>query len=165
MAGGARDAFERAVEAHRGEILGYLRRMLREPHSADDLCQDVFLRAYRGFGGLGPDPNVRAWLYKIATRTALNALRQRRRRGERVALDAVLLPDPRGADVEARQELRRVIRAVERLPAKQRAALIQRRFQGMRYAEIAAALGCSEAAARANVYQAVKRLREMVDHD
>jgi RNA polymerase sigma-70 factor (ECF subfamily) len=69
------------------------------------------------------------------------------------------LPAGAGSSPEDRERLRRVARAVDALPPKQRAALMLRRFHGLGYADIAASLGGNEAAARANVYQAVKRLR------
>ena len=61
--------------------------------------------------------------------------------------------------VERKALLEAVTRAVEALPDQQRAALIMRKYQELSYAEIAAALECTEAAARANVYQAVKKLQ------
>jgi len=61
--------------------------------------------------------------------------------------------------VERETLLAAVVRAVETLPDQQRAALIMRKYQELSYAEIAAALECTEAAARANVYQAVKKLQ------
>ena len=60
---------------------------------------------------------------------------------------------------EDREESRAIVRAVEALPPRQRAALVLRRFHGLDYAEIAASVGGTEATARANVYQAVKKLR------
>ncbi|HLE74330.1 MAG TPA: sigma-70 region 4 domain-containing protein, partial [Anaerolineales bacterium] len=61
--------------------------------------------------------------------------------------------------VAERTQLAAVRRAVLALPQRQRAALLLRKYQELDYAEIAAALGCSETAARANVYQALKKLR------
>jgi RNA polymerase sigma factor (sigma-70 family) len=61
--------------------------------------------------------------------------------------------------VERKALLEAVTRAVEELPDQQRAALIMRKYQELSYTEIAAALECSEASARANVYQAVKKLQ------
>ena len=77
-------------------------------------------------------------------------------------VDLERIPDDANASLEQREQLRAVARAVEDLPPKQRAALMMRRFQGLGYAEIAAALGGSEASARANVYQAIRQLRRML---
>lgn len=148
------------VEGYRSEILAYLSRLLRNRADAEDLCQDVLLRACRGVGGLRPHSNLRAWLYKISTNMAFNALRRRNRRWryesrEREIRSAEAYPSP-----HARVELRQLVQAVDRLPRRQRAALIQRHFQGLAYRDIAITMGCTETAARANVYQALKKLRD-----
>src|SRR5438132_114264 len=75
------------------------------------------------------------------------------------AVDPDALPADAGPSPERREELRAMKRAVEALPPRQRAALMLRQFQGLGYAEIAASLGGNEVAARANVYQALKKLR------
>ena len=151
--------FEQLAEARRAEILGYLMRLLGDPHDAEDACQEALLRAYRAFAHLPAEANTRAWLYKIATNTAFNVLKRRKRERERsVDMDLDRLASEAGVD--QRDDLRAVAHAVEALPPKQRAALMQRQFQGLSYAEIAGALGCSETSARANVHQALKKLRE-----
>ena len=66
------------TERHRGEIVGYLVRLLGDRQEAEDACQEAFIRAHRAFDRLGPDANSRAWLYRIATNTGLNAARRRR---------------------------------------------------------------------------------------
>jgi RNA polymerase sigma-70 factor, ECF subfamily len=152
------------VERHRPAILAYLTRMLGDEHDAQDACQEAFLRAHRAFGRLAPGSNSRAWLYRIATNCALNTARHRARRRARTAdVDPDTLPA--GAWHGERERLRAVARAVEALPARQRAALMMRQFQDLGYAEIAASLGGSEGAARANVYQAVKKLRASLGGD
>ncbi|HLF25503.1 MAG TPA: RNA polymerase sigma factor [Anaerolineae bacterium] len=153
--------FEQLVERYRAELLGYLVRLLGDVHDAEDVCQEALLHAYRAYGRLAPDSNARAWLYRIATNTAFNALKQRKRRlAHLMEIDLEKLAIDSTPAFEQREQLRAVVRAVEALPPKQRAALMLRQFQGLGYAEIAAALECNEAAARANVYQAIQRLRE-----
>ena len=147
------------AERHRAEILRYLVRLLGDEQDAQDACQDAFLRAHRAFARLAPDSNCRAWLYRIATNSGRNLARHRRRSTARtVAVDLDTLPAADGTP-ERRERLRAVARAAHALPPRQRAALMLRQFEGMGYAEIAAALGGNEAAARANVYQAIRKLR------
>ena len=148
------------TERHRGEIVGYLARLLGDHQEAEDACQETFMRAHRAFGRLAPDANSRAWLYRIATNTGLNAARRRSHRAARRAdVDPDALPADAGPSLERREELRAVRRAAEALPPRQRAALMLRQFQDLGYAEIAATLGGNEGTARANVYQALKKLR------
>ncbi len=155
--------FELLVQRHRGEIAAYLRRLMGSQSDAEDVAQDTWLRAHRAFGRLPPDANARAWLYRIATNRALTALRRRRGAARRaVELEVDALP-ARGTDLGGGLALRAVARAVGTLPAKQRAALVARRFHGLDYDEIGASLGCSPAAARANVYQALRKLRDLLE--
>jgi len=74
------DSSAALVERHRPEILRYLVRLLGDQDDAQDTCQDVFLRAHRAFGRLRADSNPRAWLYRIATNSAVNTARRRARR-------------------------------------------------------------------------------------
>jgi RNA polymerase sigma-70 factor (ECF subfamily) len=164
--------FEDLIEAHHDEIYRYLWRLLDGGNrsnasvEAHDLTQEVFMRAYRAYGRLRPGSNVRAWLYKIATNCAYTALeRDRRTSGQDMALDDehdVLADEVDGrpeAQFIAGESIEAVRKAIGGLPTKQRAALVMRYVQELEYEQIADALGCSEDSARANVYQAVKRLR------
>jgi len=162
--------FETLIESYHNEIYSYVWRLLDSATNADstveaqDVTQEVFMRAYRTFERLRPDSNYRAWLYKIATHCTYTALR----RGQRQAQYSVPLderenladvdpsPDRLAVQHETLAMIRRIIAA---LPAKQQAAVVLRHVQGLDYAEIAKALDCSEDSARANVYQAVRRLR------
>jgi len=148
---------------HRDEIYRYAWRMVGDAQDAQDLTQETFLRAYRAFERLEPDSNVRAWLYKIATNACLTFLK-RRGRERMVTLDAsasgLAVQTETPPDVVGRLELlREVAEAVEALPPRQRAAIVQRKYQGLSYGEIAASLGCSEDTARAHVYQGLRKLR------
>lgn len=152
-------SFSELVERHRTEILGYLVRLLGNREDAQDACQDALLRAHRAFGRLAPGSNPRAWLYRIATNSGRNVARGRSRATRRIVeLDVDALPGSAGAE-DGRERLQAVARAAIALPPRQRAALVLRKFQDLGYAEIAASLGGSEAAARANVYQAIRKLR------
>ena len=163
--------FETLIESYHDEIYSYIWRLLDSATNVDgtveaqDVTQEVFMRAYRTFARLRPDSNHRAWLYKIATHCTYTALRRGQRRVQHSApledehedlADPDPLPDQQAAQHETLATIRRIIAA---LPAKQQAAVVLRHVQGLDYAEIAEALECSEDSARANVYQAVRRLR------
>ena len=154
--------FETLVDAHSAELFAYVWRMLRDTADAEDCLQETFLRAYRSFARLRPDTQHRAWLYKIATNTTRTHLKQRGRIAARTLdLDPDLQSDKSSPvdQVDQRQLIEAVARAVAALPDQQRAALIMRKYQELSYAEIAAALDCTEDSARANAYQALKKLR------
>ncbi len=153
--------FETLVDAHSGELFGYLWRLLGDEAEAQDCLQDAYLRAYKAYPRAEPD-NLRAWLYKIATNTART---RQQRNGRRASQQAELHEQhasgeaPVETQVLQRLSAAAVRAAVSQLPGQQQAALLLRKYQGLEYAEVAAALNCSEPAARAHVYQALKKLR------
>jgi RNA polymerase sigma-70 factor (ECF subfamily) len=161
----AKPDFETLAETHSREIYYYLWRMLGDEQDAEDCLQDAFLRAYRAYARLNGDANTRAWLYKIATNTALTQIRKRSQRENRTSattLEQVSSGMNVGTQVEEKLSLKAVHSAVQALPHKQRAALMMRKYQELSYAEIGRALDSSEESARANVYQALKKLREQL---
>ena len=160
--------FEELIERHHDEIFAYAWRLLAGDRSSDrktdaeDLVQEVYLRAYRNFSRLRAKTNHRAWLYKIATNCAYSRLRQiQDGRGKVAALASAAAAIGSASDMSASQrEIDRWLRSsVNQLPAKQKACVTLRYLQDFDYPEIAQVLGCSHESARANVYQAIRRLR------
>jgi RNA polymerase sigma-70 factor (ECF subfamily) len=164
--------FEALIEAHHDEIHRYLWRWALTAGGSDpdadaqDLTQETFLRAFNAFGRLRPDSNVRAWLYKIATNCARTAWSKSRRSTalpveqlERMPGPHALTPEQHVQDRGRNQALRD---GLAQLPTKQREAVTLRHLQGLDYPAIAEVLGCSGESARANVYQGLKKLRQML---
>lgn len=155
--------FDHLVESHSAEIYRYLWRMMYDPEDAEDCLQETFLRALRAFPRLPTDSNYRAYLYKIATNVAHTHAVRRNQHNHRHTplLDIEPAPGLTPSEQAAENELlHAVFAAVNALPHKQRAAFMMRQYQALDYPEIAAALETSEDSARANVYQALKKLRE-----
>ncbi len=154
--------FDSVVEMYSGEIFAYLWRLLNRHEDAEDCLQEVFLRAFKAYDRLNQDANIRAWLYKIATNTSIT-FRKKRERVESLEfiVDYDLLSNERSPDdrMEWKERLENIMKAIHNLPDRQRSALIMRKYQELSYSEISEILGCSPEAARANVYQAVKKLR------
>lgn len=160
----SRGDFCELIDVHQTEILRYLRRLTGDATAAEDLFQDTFMRAFGAFAKLRPGSNHRAWLYRIATNLFLNHRRAGGRRAE-VSLPTELASSrPSPSTVHAGVATLAAVRlAIGRLPRRQRAAFIQRQLHGLSYREVGAVLGCTADAARANVYQAVRRLRRELD--
>ena len=151
--------FAELVNAHAREIHAFLWRLLRDQSDSEDCLQSVFLNAFRAYGRMPVGANYRAWLYKIASNQARTLLKRRARDPIELA-DDLASPVPSVENqTERRQRLREVTRAVARLPYKQRAALMLSKYQGLSYAEIGEILGTRPEAARANAYQALRKLR------
>ncbi len=151
--------FEEVIRLHERAIMRFLVRTTHDREDALDLFQETWLRAYRAYPKLEGFEGIRPWLYRIATNLCLNRARDRaRHRGVIFDSELAELSDHSAPD-GARDEMLQLKTTVQRLPRKQREAVVMRKFAGLEYDEIAAALGCSSEAARADVYQAMKKIR------
>jgi RNA polymerase sigma-70 factor (TIGR02960 family) len=180
------DAFRELTDPYRRELQLHCYRILGSVQDAEDMLQETLLAAWRGLGGFEERASVRAWLYRIATNRCLNALRaaDRRppparsrgfeepeptRRTEPTWLgpypDALLedLPDA-SPGPEARYEAREslalaFVAGLQRLPPRQRAALVLRDVLGFHAAEVAGMLDSTEV----SVNSALRRARAALD--
>ncbi len=141
--------FERLYEEHRGEIFGYLLRVA-VPGEAEDAFQETFLRALKAYPSLSSGRFLRAWLFTIATRVAVDGQRRRGRAEPLVAEPAAELEHPAFRELE---------HLTGELPPTERAAVVLRYGYDLPYADIGAALGSSEEAARQAASSGVRRLR------
>jgi RNA polymerase sigma-70 factor, ECF subfamily len=164
-AGGTASAplsFDAVLNRYQDEIYRYSIQLTRNLPDADDLYQETLLKAYRAFNRLDSDANYRAWLYRIATNTFLS---HQRRKGRERPLDpemdhqvSATVVD-QAATLDARDLLNEVEEFIRNLPPKQRIALVLRKYHDLGYDQIAKTLDCSDDAARASVYEALRKLR------
>ena len=157
----ARAFVERLYVAHHREIYAYLARMLRDDELAADLTQETFVKAYRAHDTLQDINRARAWLYQIAGRTALDELRRRKivrfvpwtgeSRGEASSAEDLVLRARLSADLE---------RALQRIPPRQRQALLLSELHELTGIELAEAMGVSHVAARALLTRGRESLRQ-----
>jgi RNA polymerase sigma factor (sigma-70 family) len=156
--------FQAFLDEHRTTVYRFLVGAVG-PDEADDCFQETFLAALRAYPNLRHGDNLRGWILAIATRKAIDAGRARSRRPDPVP-DVDVLTEQLGRHTELEMEVLDSVlddpiwTAVQSLPPMQRVALVHRVLLDRPYAELAAAMGCSVDSARANVYQALKRLRE-----
>ena len=163
-------SFELLLVKHRSPLVGYLARMVRDQAVAEELAQEVFLRVYKARSGYEPSAKFTTWLYRIATRLALNTIRDGRRERGRRSLDEPArdgLPAFEPADARANREqellyearLDVIRQAIAELPEKQRAAVLMHKYQELDYAQIAGALDCSVSAVKSLLFRAYETLR------
>ena len=146
---------------HHGEIYAYLIRMTRDPELAADLTQDAFVKAYRAYDSLEKPENARAWLYQIAHRVALDYIRRQKivrflpwtgeSRGAVPSAEHLVMDAHLSGDLQ---------RALEKIPERQRAALLLAELHDLTGLELAATLGVSHVAARALLTRARESLRQ-----
>jgi RNA polymerase sigma-70 factor (ECF subfamily) len=165
-----RDEFGALVEPHRHELRVHCYRMAGSYTEAEDLVQETFLRAWRNIGGFQGRASVRTWLYRIATNVCLDALDGRARRilpdqltGEPEPAEVLWLqpyPGPDDAAVSRETVELTLMVAIQRLPARQRAALILRDALGWPAAQVADLLQTSVASANSALQRARATVRE-----
>jgi RNA polymerase sigma-70 factor (ECF subfamily) len=141
---------ELAME-HMPSLYSAALRLTRNPADAEDLVQETYLRAYRGFGGFTEGTNLRAWLYRILTNTYINSYRAAKRRPEIADVEDVedlylyhrLAPSGDGVGRSAEEEALasftddEVKAAIESLPDVFRIAVLLADVEGFSYKEIA----------------------------
>ena len=131
--------FEVEALPHLRALYATALRLTRNPHDAEDLVQETFLRAYRGFDGFAAGTNIRAWLYTILHRARTDALRRSARVPPLAELPAEGpgLPPPQDALAAGQED---IARALGGLPETFRAAVVLRDIEDLSYQEIARAL-------------------------
>ncbi|MEX1141406.1 MAG: sigma-70 family RNA polymerase sigma factor [Thermoleophilaceae bacterium] len=147
--------FQALLDAH-GAVVHRFLVVAVGPVDADDCFQEACIAALRAYPELDSDANLRGWLLRIAQRKALDAHRATRRR----PVPAERLPDTAPAPLEPLDGEPELWARVRALPDKQRTAVFLRSVAGLPYAEVGDVLGCSQEAARRNVHEGLKRLRE-----
>jgi RNA polymerase sigma-70 factor (ECF subfamily) len=160
-------AFDEFFDRYAGPLLGYLRGMIGDRATAEDLVQETMLRVHRHIGRYREEGAFRAWVFRIATNLALSELR-RRRHAAADALDAGVLglrdpasPDPH-EQVEADERERTMQAALAILADDQRAVILMRVRQEMGIREIAQVLCVPEGTVKSRIHHAVSKLRELV---
>jgi RNA polymerase sigma-70 factor (ECF subfamily) len=138
---GSDEAFGQLFERFQTPIVNYLYRVVGDWDAANDLAQDSFLKAYQALPRTAEGLQISPWLYRIATNTALDALRRRKRI---TWVPFKVENEPHVSDTAARHaESDAIQHALEQVPPDQRTCLVLNMSQGMSYKEIAETLGIS----------------------
>lgn len=141
---GNEEAYRVIHDRYRQRLFAYVRQMLAGSGAdSEDALQDVFLRAYASLRNDDRPIALRAWLYRVAHNRCIDQLRRPVPANADVFdVSRSPAPDPL-AEAERREDLRRLVADVRRLPEQQRSALLMRELEGLSYAELAAAHGAS----------------------
>lgn len=147
----------RIFEQHHLPVFRWLLRMTGRRGLAEELTQEVFLRAIRALPGYRDRGRERAWLFRIARNLLLNEKRDASRASVPESLDAMVLPPAAEPAPERRLEL---ARALAGLPGEEREAFLLRELGGLGYEEISAVCDTTRDAVRSRIYRARRGLRE-----
>jgi RNA polymerase sigma-70 factor (ECF subfamily) len=153
--------FEQLFRDYHSSIYVYLHRLVGDQKQAEDLAQDAFVKAYRALGRLPADANVRAWLYRIATNTALDSLRRRRLVSWLPLFEGDSHPAVNASFAESSLESVAVQQVLKRLPPRYRAPLVLYACQGLSTHEIAEILLISRGAVKTRLFRAREKFRKL----
>ena len=164
-------AFAELVREHAARVHGALRRFGLNPQEADEVAQEVFLRAWRGLARFEERSRFSTWLYRIAYNEAQRRLARRppltasNQPGDEAAIAA--LPAAIGTGPQARtldREFEHVLdRALAQLPADLRAAVVLRDLEGLSTEAAAAVLGVHQAAFKSRLHRGRMQLRALLE--
>jgi RNA polymerase sigma-70 factor (ECF subfamily) len=167
---GDASAFDLLVSRWDRKIQGAIYRVVGASEDSRDLCQEVFLKAYRALGGFKQEARFSSWLYQIALNACRDRLRRRRGRTQ-VSLDDLadgerepLQRGPSALDlVEAQDLARAVAAAMATLPDEQREVIALKEYQGLTFVEIAETLGVPVSTVKTRLYRGLGLLRQQLE--
>jgi len=162
--------FSDLYKAHLRDVYSYAFYRVGNHHDAEDLTEQTFLQAYRHFERALRESDgrpLRPWLIRIAHNLAANLYRDRARRPQSPLDESAPIAAAHTTEdlVAGRDELKRVLEGVARLPDDRREALIMRFALGMDNREIARALGRTDGATKVLIHRAIKQLESLVAMD
>ncbi|HEY6507472.1 MAG TPA: sigma-70 family RNA polymerase sigma factor [Vicinamibacterales bacterium] len=162
------ESFNQLITRWERPIYALAYRVIGQEEDARDVCQETFLRAFRGLAGFKGQAKFSSWLYRIALNLCRDWIRRRRRTPistlpEDVELEDLASeagPSESVEDLVARRELSGVVEmAMARLPEEQRTAIILKEYHGMTFQEIADLQGCPLSTVKTRLYQGLSVLR------
>jgi len=166
--GGDADSFNELIHRWERPIYALAYRQIGREEDARDVCQDTFLRAYRGLNGFRGQAKFSSWLYRIALNLCRDWMRRERRTPvvqapedmDLMDLAAAREPSESIEDRVGRHDLTRAVeRAMALLPEEQRTAIVLKEYQGLTFQEIADLLGCPLSTVKTRLYQGLTVLR------
>jgi RNA polymerase sigma-70 factor, ECF subfamily len=164
---GEGSAFDVLVRRWDRRIQGLIYRVVGGEEEARDLCQETFLRAYRGLGTFKKEARFSSWLYQIALNVSRDRLRRRRLRNH-VSLDELseegearwAQAGPTALDLVESQDLSRAVaQAVASLPEEQREVIVLKEYEGLTFQEISLVLDVPLSTVKTRLYRGLGQLR------
>jgi RNA polymerase sigma-70 factor (ECF subfamily) len=160
---GDRRAMHTLYERYRRRIFALTARICGRDE-AEELVQEVFVKAFRGLSRFRGDAKLSTWLYRLAVNAALSHASRNQARARRVAPQEVLDELPGASAPDGDPRLRERLRAsLEKLPTGYRAVLILHDVEGLQHDEIAEILGCRVGTSKSQLHKARARMRELLE--
>ncbi len=167
---GDEQAFNQLVIRYQEKVYWVVRRMIPDHDDADDITQNVFIKAYQSLHAFKGDSGFYTWIYRIAINLSLNEIRRKKIRKIFSIDDESAVQLQSGDDhpleqIEQKERTALIRKAIDRLPEKQKKVFVLRYFEELSYEEIAAILKTSVGGLKANYFHAVKKIGEMIKNE
>ncbi|MGC9964653.1 MAG: RNA polymerase sigma factor [Syntrophobacteraceae bacterium] len=160
---GDTSAFETLINRYRNSVLNFIYRYVGDRYSAEDLAQEVFLRVYSSAAEFEPRGKVSTWIFKIAYNLSLNEISRRKRLCLFADTEEEKEIEIRASNSFAFEELKETLMDyIQRLPEKQKAALLLRINEELSYSEIGNILSTSVSSVESLIFRARENLRKMI---
>jgi RNA polymerase sigma-70 factor (ECF subfamily) len=163
---GSLECYDVLMQRYQKDVFAVARGYTRSVDDSLDVCQNVFLKAYRKLDTFAGRSSFKTWLVSIANREGLNWVRTRSRKTPANVVDLETVSLPSGNDLETElletERRQKVVDGLQVLNQRSRLAVILRYFRDMSIGEIAVILGCSEGVTRNLLFRSVHKLRETV---
>lgn len=167
---GDQNAFHRIYNRNKRKIYTWAFRMLRNEHSAEEISQEVFLRVSRAKDSYKPEAKFTTWVYTITSRLVFNEIRRKKRHPEKEMED---IQWQQVADIssdwmnrmETTQRKQMMERALEKIPERQRAALMLRYMDDMSHEQISSALGLTVQAVKSLLHRGLQSLTTILEEE
>src|SRR5438132_5170671 len=165
---GDNESFDQLILRWERPIYALAYRTIGREEDARDVCQETFLRAFRGLSAFRGQAKFSSWLYRIALNLCRDWLRRERRapvtqlpeHTDLLELAAASEPSESIEDLVARQDLARQVESVmAELPEEQRTAIVLKEYHGLTFQEIADLMGCPLSTVKTRMYQGLSVLR------
>ena len=165
-------AFEEMIDCYQRKVISTAWKMMGNREDARDAAQEVFLRVYKYLGGFRADQDFAAWLYRIIINVCRDQMRKRGRPDQFTSFEAehelgnldthASNDDVEGAAIRAQQHAM-IVRALDTLSKKERAALVLRDMEGLTTEEVARVLGSTQTTVRSHISSARAKIKKFRD--
>ncbi len=157
---GDRDAFHQLYISHQGKVYALCFRMLANKESAEDVCQEAFVKVWQNLGSFRGDSKFSTWLHSVATRVVLAHIRAQKNWLQRV----FSIEEQQGVESTTElSELDELDKHILRLPERARLVFVLFAVEGYRHEEIANMLGMAVGTSKAQYHRAKQLLKEWIE--
>ena len=168
-------AFDTLVKRWEHRLYNVVYKIIGDPETTRDICQDVFLQVYQSSRKYRPYAQFETWLYRIAINRSINELKKRKRyqtysltddyEDEKKPFDDLIDPEPQPDEIAQQNEINSCVQnALENIPTEQRIIVILRHYEGLKFQQIAEILNCPLGTVKSRMYLAMDQLRLMLKH-